>query len=412
MTLNIPFIADKKISLPLSLVGAFIVLNFTPELTKIKNLTVILMAITAIYFLIKNRQEAIRPLKNTLFYSICLFVVVMLYSVFISIDPALSFKSLNKPVLNSLLLFSFLLPIVLHKNTATQIARMVLVSVVIGLVLVYIRDLALYVKNYAQGIIPFTELSHRDFSDSYVFCFPVILCIWHLYKKNSVAHWSLFLSVSAVTVIFMLGTFARGAWLAALAMSVIIIIVNREKTLALLGAALLICGALLLLSYDNAQDHPLTKKMEQTSSSNRYSGGTQGTALELILQNPLKGYGYGNDLFHRVYNSQVADHPHWIYKKSLGPHNIFLAIWFAAGIFGLIAAIMMGIAALHYAIRTYKENKHNAIATQTTLFLLVSFIGWFIVRGNFENVYLNILGIHFGLLIALGFSLKKDKSVE
>jgi O-antigen ligase len=319
---------------------------------------------------------------------------------------------MDKPVLNSLLLFSFLIPVVLHKCSSHQIARMILLSIAVGLACTWVRDLLQYIEDYKQGIKPFTEFTHRHLSDSYVFCFPVILCLWHIYKKNSLAHWACLISVSIITVIFMLGTFARGAWLSAVVMTLIIVIFNKEKMLAILGIATLLCGAALLLSYDNAQQHPLTKKMEQTSSSNRYGGGTQGAALELILQNPVKGYGFGNDVFHRVYNSQVADHPEWIYKQSLGPHNIFLAIWFAAGIPGLVAIIMMSLCALNYAFKAYMNSKGNIIAAQAVLLLMASFFGWTVVRGAFENVYLNELGIQFGLLMALGFRINAEKTPE
>lgn len=412
MTFNLHSMTDTKKNPPLLLVACFIVLNFPSDVTKLKNLAVILMVIVAIYYLCKDFKSTLKSLNNKLFYAICLFTVAMLYSVLISIDPALSLKEMNKPVLNSLFLFSFLIPIVLHKTAALQIAKMVLVSVAIGLLITCIWDLARYIENYNQGIIPFTEMSHRNFSDSYVFCFPVILCIWHLYKKNSVAHWVYFLTVSAITAIFMLGTFARGAWLAALVMSLIIIAVNKEKVLALLSVTLLVCATVFLLSYNNVQDHLLIRKMEQTSSSNRFSGGTQGTALELILQNPIKGYGFGNDLFHQVYNSQAQNHPEWIYKKSLGPHNVFLALWFAAGIFALLATIIMTITALTYSIKIYRASKESAIETQAILLLITSFIGWFVIRGNVENVYLNFLGIHFGLLMALGFRIKEEKAMK
>lgn len=410
MVFNSLFNGSKKESLPLYLVGLFIALNFTAELTKFKNLTVILMIATAICFLFKNYHLALAPLKNNLFFSVIFFVLTILYSLFISIDPQTSFDSMNKPILNSILLFSFVLPIVLHKNSAVQIASMILLSIAAGLVITCTRDLLMYIDEYRQGVMPFTEMTHRDLSDSYVLCFPVILSLWYIYKKNRIPHWACLIIATMITITFMLGTFARGLWLSVVVMSAIVIIFNKEKILAFMGMTALICGAVMLVSYDNAQEHPLTKKMEQTSSSNRYSGGTQGTALELILQNPIKGYGFGNSLFHRIYNDQVKNHPEWIYKQSLGPHNVFLAIWFAAGIVGLLALITLTLSTINYAYRAFMASRSNTITAQAVLLLMVSFIGWVIVRGTFENVYLNVLGIHFGLLMALGFRIKVENT--
>ncbi|MCZ3384037.1 O-antigen ligase RfaL [Kosakonia sp. SOY2] len=410
MVFNSLFNGSRKESLPLYLVGLFIALNFTAELTKFKNLTVILMIATAIYFLFKNYHLALAPLKNNLFVSVIFFVLTIFYSLFISIDSQISFDSMNKPILNSILLFSFVLPIVLHKNSAVQIAKMILLSIAAGLVITCTRDLLMYIDEYRQGIIPFTEMTHRDLSDSYVLCFPVILSLWYIYKKNTLTHWACLIIATMITITFMLGTFTRGLWLSVVVMSAIVITFNKEKMLAFMGMTALICGAVTLVSYDHTQEHLLTKKMEQTSSSNRYGGGTQGTALELILQNPIKGYGFGNSLFHRIYNDQVKNHPEWIYKQSLGPHNVFLAIWFAAGIVGLLALITLTLSTINYAYRAFVASRSNIITAQAVLLLMVSFIGWVIVRGTFENVYLNVLGIHFGLLMALGFRIKVENT--
>lgn len=410
MVFNSLFNGSRKESLPLYLVGLFIALNFTAELTKFKNLTVILMIATAIYFLFKNYRLALAPLKNNLFVSVIFFVLTIFYSLFISIDSQISFDSMNKPILNSILLFSFVLPIVLHKNSAVQIAKMILLSIAAGLVITCTRDLLMYIDEYRQGIIPFTEMTHRDLSDSYVLCFPVILSLWYIYKKNTLTHWACLIIATMITITFMLGTFTRGLWLSVVVMSAIVITFNKEKMLAFMGMTALICGAVTLVSYDHTQEHLLTKKMEQTSSSNRYGGGTQGTALELILQNPIKGYGFGNSLFHRIYNDQVKNHPEWIYKQSLGPHNVFLAIWFAAGIVGLLALITLTLSTINYAYRAFVASRSNIITAQAVLLLMVSFIGWVIVRGTFENVYLNVLGIHFGLLMALGFRIKVENT--
>ncbi|AGN86292.1 O-antigen ligase RfaL [Enterobacter sp. R4-368] len=410
MVFNSLFNGSRKESLPLYLVGLFIALNFTAELTKFKNLTVILMVATAIYFLFKNYRLALAPLKNNLFVSVIFFVLTIFYSLFISIDSQISFDSMNKPILNSILLFSFVLPIVLHKNSAVQIAKMILLSIAAGLVITCTRDLLMYIDEYRQGIIPFTEMTHRDLSDSYVLCFPVILSLWYIYKKNTLTHWACLIIATMITITFMLGTFTRGLWLSVVVMSAIVITFNKEKMLAFMGMTALICGAVTLVSYDHTQEHLLTKKMEQTSSSNRYGGGTQGTALELILQNPIKGYGFGNSLFHRIYNDQVKNHPEWIYKQSLGPHNVFLAIWFAAGIVGLLALITLTLSTINYAYRAFVASRSNIITAQAVLLLMVSFIGWVIVRGTFENVYLNVLGIHFGLLMALGFRIKVENT--
>ncbi|OAT21015.1 oligosaccharide repeat unit polymerase/O-antigen ligase [Buttiauxella gaviniae ATCC 51604] len=392
-------------SFPLVLVFSFIALSFLPDVTRLKNLCIILIGVMTIIHIIKDYRTAISTLNNALFFSVCFFTIAMIYSVIISIDPIQSLKSINKPVINSLFLFSFLIPIALYKQKPETIAKLIISSFSLVFLMLLAQDLFLYIEDYQNGIVAFTNMSHRYFSDGYVFCSPIALCLWHIYKKNTVLHWVCFLVTSLIMIVFMLGTLARGAWLAALIMSAIIIIINKEKILALLSILLLAFTVIFLSYYNGSDGHLLTKKLEQTDSSYRYKNGTQGTALELIMKNPIKGYGFGNDVYHEVYNQQVKNNPQWVFKQSLGPHNVFLAIWFAAGFFGILAIAIMVASAIRTALIIYNK-KQNILISQAALLLITSFFGWLIIRGNVENVYLNILGIHFGLLIALSFSCK------
>ncbi|WP_323871091.1 O-antigen ligase family protein [Xenorhabdus doucetiae] len=114
---------NKKSLWNLSLVGLYLILVYLPDITRYKNLVMILIGITALYYLVKDFRQVARSLRNHLFLSVLLFVLAMFYSVGISIDPALSFKEMNKPILNGLLLFSFTLPIVLYQESKEHIAR-------------------------------------------------------------------------------------------------------------------------------------------------------------------------------------------------------------------------------------------------------------------------------------------------
>ena len=102
--------------------------------------------------------------------------------------------------------------------------------------------------------------------------------------------------------------------------------------------------------------------MQQTSSSNRYGSGTQGSALDLIKENPIKGYGYGETVYYRVYDSRVQDYPQWDFKKSIGPHNLTLSEWFAGGLLGLFALWYLLISVLVEAVKGYKNSKGIALA--------------------------------------------------
>ncbi|KER03349.1 O-antigen ligase RfaL [Photorhabdus temperata] len=391
---------NKKSLWNLSLIGIYIALVYLPDITRYKNLVIILIGITALTYLVTDFRQVMHSMRNSLFLSILLFILAMFYSVAISVDPALSFQEMNKPILNGLLLFSFTFPVVLYKENKESIAKMILFSFAIGMLAICLTDIGRYIINYNRGEMPFTDYNHREFSYGFIFYFPILLCTWALWKKHTLVSWLILAVASAISLFLLLGTLTRGAWVAAVVITTFIITINREwKLIIVAGLSLsLLAGVSHLTMTDNANTK-LLFKLTQTDSSYRYTNGTQGAAFELILENPIKGYGYGNKVYHKVYNERVADYPGWVFRTSIGPHNIFLALWFAGGIIGLITTLLMTISALYTGSHIITRN--NGRIKQAGTILLTGFIGLFIVRGAFENTYINEIGILFGLMIAL-----------
>ncbi|TNH45168.1 O-antigen ligase RfaL [Photorhabdus luminescens subsp. sonorensis] len=392
---------DKRSLWNLSIIGIYIALVYLPDITRYKNLVIVLIGITALTYLVTDFRQVMRSMRSSLFLSIMLFLVAMFYSVAISVDPALSFQEMNKPILNGLLLFSFTFPVVLYKENKESIAKMILYSFAIGMLAICLTDIGKYIINYNKGEMPFTNFNHREFSYGFIFYFPVLLCTWALWKKHTLVSWLILFVASAISLFLLLGTLARGAWVAVAVITAFIIIINREWKLTIIAS--LILSFSVALSHTTIIANENTKllfwKLTQTDSSHRYQNGTQGAALELILENPIKGYGYGNKVYHKVYNERAVDYPDWIYRTSIGPHNIFLALWFAGGIIGLITTLLMTFSALYTGSHIIRRN--NGVIKQASIILLTGFIGLFIVRGAFENTYINEIGILFGLMIAL-----------
>ncbi|CDG15842.1 O-antigen ligase RfaL [Xenorhabdus doucetiae] len=403
---------NKKSLWNLSLVGLYLILVYLPDITRYKNLVMILICITALYYLVKDFRQVARSLRNHLFLSVLLFVLAMFYSVGISIDPALSFKEMNKPILNGLLLFSFTLPVVLYQESKEHIAKMILIAFIIGMAAISLTDIAKYIINYhATGEMPFTNFNHREFSYGFIFYFPVLLCTWALWKRHSLLSWLLLIIASAISLFLLLGTLSRGAWVAIVVATVFIIVINREWKLTLAATICLgiLAGATHWSAISNPDTRLLIHKLTQTDSSYRYSNGTQGSAWSLIMENPIKGYGFGNKIYHQVYNSRVADYPDWTFRTSIGPHNIFLSLWFSAGVLGLFTTVLMTFSALLTGGQIIRQ--HKGMIRQSGLILLSAFIGIFIVRGAFENAYINEIGILFGLMIAL-YKKPTDKAIN
>lgn len=416
---------DSKKSLwNLSIIGLYIILIYLPDITRYKNIVMGLIGATTLWYLVRDFRSIGQIFKNNLAYALFFLLLAIGYSVMISVEPTLSLKEINKPILNGLLLFAIAFPIVLYKETPTAIAKMVMVSFAMGLLVIMAKELVQYYLEYQKDIKPFTwgsQLAHREISYALLFFFPIILALWALKKNHSIINWLLLSVVSLLFLFAILGTLARGAWVALAISTLLILIINRQWIFTLLSMG--ICVA-LFFGVTQLPNNPffnttLKYKLSQTNSGLRFDGGTQGSALDLILEQPIKGYGYGNQLYHNVYNQQAKQHKNWVFKKSIGPHNVFLAFWFAGGILGLISLLYFCASFIAQGIQLIRKNQ--GIIRQAALVLLMSFLGVYVLRGLFENAYINQVGILLGLMLALRYSLlnqpsatqkKDDKSVS
>ncbi|EJA8603545.1 O-antigen ligase RfaL [Salmonella enterica] len=381
-----------------ALVFLFVATYFLDGITRYKHLIIILMVITAIYQVSRSPKSFPPLFKNSIFYSVAVLSLILVYSILISPDMKESFKEFENTVLEGFLLYTLLIPVLLKDETKETVAKIVLFSFLTSLGLRCLAESILYIEDYNKGIMPFMSYAHRHMSDSMVFLFPALLNIW-LFRKNALK--LVFLVLSAIYLFFILGTLSRGAWLAVLIVGALWAILNRQWKLIGVGAILLaIIGALVITQHNNQSDSEhLLYKLQQTDSSSRYTNGTQGTAWILIQENPIKGYGYGNDVYDGVYNKRVVDYPTWTFKESIGPHNTILYIWFSAGILGLASlAYLYGAIIRETASSTFRKVE---ISPYNHLLLFLSFVGFYIVRGNFEQVDIAQTGIITGFLLAL-----------
>ncbi|UBX29236.1 O-antigen ligase RfaL [Arsenophonus apicola] len=378
----------------LGIVFFFIAIYFLDGVTRYKHVLAGLIYLTAIVYLIKDRKRVFSIFKNNLFLSLVLFVIAMLYSLIISKDVNISLKAINKGVIEKLFITAVAIAIVLYQEKQEHITKLLIFSLIISILPLTIKEILQYIDEYHQGILPLSKFEHRYISDWLIFIVPALLSFW-FYKgvKNKILFFSLSITFVAITI----GTLQRGTWLS---ITVIFIIwCGVKKEIKLLSLAVI--GLSILLSYlamiNQGQFDKLFYKLEQTSSSSRYSQGTQDSALDLIKENPIKGYGYGEQLFYKIYNERVIDYPDWIFKQSIGPHNTVLSIWFAAGIIGLIALLYLFVSIFMYLFKGYRNNT----AKDGFLILMLIFIGDMIVRGLFETVNVSNMAIIIGIALAL-----------
>lgn len=396
---------SKKSLWNLSIIGLYIILIYLPDITRYKNIVMGLIGATALWYLVRDFKAICKIFKNNLSFSLLFLLLVIGYSIVISVEPSISIKEINKPILNGLLLFSVTFPIVLYKEKPADIAKMVMVAFAIGLLVIMAKELVQYYLEYQRDIWPFTWTSqslHREISYGLIFFYPIILSC----KKNTqLTHWIILFLVGLLFIFLILGTLARSVWLSLIIITIFIIYLKRLWVLMSISLITIIILATLTLQtkVGDKFTRNLQYKLTQPDSGQRFDNGTQSAALDLILDRPLKGYGYGNQLYHNVYNERVKDHKNWIFKKSIGPHNIFLAFWFAGGILGLFSILYFCSSIIAQGIQLIRKNQ--GVIRQASLVLLMSFLGVYVLRGLFENAYINQVGILVGLMLALRHSL-------
>ena len=379
-----------------SIVFLFIVTYFFDGISRYKHAISYVIYITGLVYIVKQRKKIFSVFKNNLFLSLTIFCIAIIYAIAISVEPSLSLKRALNTVFEKMLLVSVMIAAVLHKEDNSKIATMLIAALITTLVILTGTEIHQYIEEYKIGIMPFTSFEHRRISDTLIFIFPAILTLWVIPGKK---YKILFFILAAIFAILMLGTLQRGTWLSLAVPALIWALIKREWKLPLIALVVIGFGLFAVHQKDPQQVKTLFHKLQQTDSSGRYENGTQGAALDLILENPIKGYGFGNDLYHHVYNERSPSYPDWRFKKSIGPHNLTLSIWFAGGIIGLASLYYLLASALVSSIKGYRES--NGPAQDAFLILTLILIGDFVVRGAFETVRIENIAVIIGILLAL-----------
>lgn len=378
----------------LGIVFFFIAIYFFDGVTRYKHALAGLIYLTAIVYLIKDRKNIFNIFKNNLFLSLVFFVMAMLYSLIISKDINITLKAISKGILEKLFITTMAIAIVLYREKKEYITNLLIFCLIFSILPLTIKEILQYIKEYHQGIMPLSAFEHRYISDWLIFIAPALFS-FGLYKgiKNKI----LFFSLTVIFVAITIGTLQRGTWLSIMVMFIIWCMVKKEIKLpciAIIGFGVLLSCLVII---NQGQFDQLFYKLEQTNSSHRYSNGTQDSALDLIKENPIVGYGYGEQLFYKIYNERVVDYPDWVFKKSMGPHNTVLSVWFATGIFGLITILYLFVSLFIHLFNEYR----NSTVKDGFLILMLIFIGDMIVRGLFETVNVSNMAIIIGITLAL-----------
>jgi O-antigen ligase len=234
---------------------------------------------------------------------------------------------------------------------------------------------------------------HRYYAEPLLWFLPALL--WAL-KRTRERYLPWAGAGLAVYLLLLAATGARAAWYGGILAAAVWFYADANRTrLVVVTAALVAAVALALWMVPPSIF--LEQALRGVWASHRVHG-TWLPAAHLISERPWLGYGYGEALFHIAYDAEVASHPDWYFRHSLGPHNVFLALWFAGGV-GLVASVA-GLLVTYFRFAARVVADGTSPWRGALLAGACSVLGYLVIRGMFEAIPFRVCGLAFGVALA------------
>ena len=321
---------------------------------------------------------------------VAIVVVASLAGPTVEVAPEQFFLGFLLPVLIPWLIFR-------HVRDRERWGWLMAVFAVAALILVF-RNLAQYVQEWlALGKLSSDVHLHRRFAVNLVFGLPFLLWIAVGSRQRWLAATGWLLAI--VSLVMIVATGARGAWLGAFVVIMIYLLFLRSRRLFAASAAGLAIAVIAGLTV--IPPELVVNKIQQGMDTSNRTAGTWGPAIEMIRDRPLLGYGLGDDVFHQEFNRRVVTAEHWTIRQSLGPHSFFLALGFAAGLPALLVLLLLFWLAVWPMGRRVPTHLAAGGAARSFglsgIALLAAVSGAYVVIGNVENLNWNLFGFWLGM---------------
>lgn len=374
----------------------YAVTYFFDGITRYKHAIHIAIFITAVTIIWKDKSSF-----RTLFTPRTIFLPLLIlaygiYSTIISIDTHLSFKYFNQHVFFTNFLLPLTVSLLLMKLSVQQVARTWLQSMIVLFVVLTITETYTYIHEYHNGIMPFTNFDHRFITNALIFSLPALLRL-SLNKSPASLVWLVI--AAAVYTFLTLGTLQRGTWLSIFALFVLWCLFMRRWKFCLLMLGAGACLLVILSVFNNKHTELMVHKLYQTDSSQRLGSGTQGAGLDMILENPVIGYGLGDKVYLKAYAQNLPSHPNWFFREPISPHNLYLSFWFTAGIPGVIVLTLFFTALFRTSFRHWKNTRYEIKYAWLSIMLIAS--SAYLVRGLVELTDFDSTSLLIALMIGL-----------
>jgi O-antigen ligase len=223
---------------------------------------------------------------------------------------------------------------------------------------------------------------------------PILILSLFLYsslKKNS--HKIILFLVQGLLFIVIYLTYSYGAWLGLLAGFVFLVISQSNKKIAL--TFFLIAVFCFVTQIPSQKFQSLLDSSYPSLESRLVIWQSAG---EIIKDHPLIGIGPGMfQKYYLDYQLRFEPYPEWAVPQ---PHNLFLAFWLQAGLFGLIGFIWLLVVFFKSAVS--KKVRDDAFGFLP--FILMAVMIYTLAHGLIDTTYWkNDLSVIFWLIIVLNY---------
>jgi O-antigen ligase len=308
------------------------------------------------------------------------------------------------PVAQEQFLRGFLLPLLLPWLILNHIRderrwRLLVWAFVVAALLLVLRNFHQYIDEWrVLGRLSTDIHLHRRYAINLVFGLPFLLWVAVSGKRCwlSAVAWLL----SLLTLVMIVATGARGAWVGAAAVLLVFLLLLRRRRLLLasvgIAAIAAIIGAMVV-----PPDLVLDRLRQGLDTSSRTSG-TWGPALEIMESRPWLGYGFGDEVFNYEFNRRSATAEHWTFKQSAGAHNFFLTLGVAAGLPAmllLVGVIISGVVLVWARVLRGSAASGADAFSGSGVALVAAVCGTYMMIGNVENLQWNLLAYWFGMAL-------------
>lgn len=351
-------------------------------------------------------------IRNPVYLSAVLFVISALVACLTSPVPKASFDELRNPLLKNMLLvplvFSLAIASLLrHAWNLERVARLLLLA----LALSGVGQLTWLLVTFGRQLIEFgTPPADPYFFRNKVGGLLATLPFVLLSTRGLSRPWSFLVALTGFMLcVLILASNSRGAWLGMLAAGAYLLWIAggwqlprfRIGRLQLFVVLALVVLVILLFVGTPLGATFIARVNQGFDTSNRFGSGVWGASVDLILQRPWLGYGYGDAVYIEAYKALATSHPEWTVREAIGAHSSVLAHGIAAGVLGLVAIFLLYAGFLLGSRRLLQRYQDLPSAVSLLQANTAAMLSLYLVRGQFETIRWDFYGVLMATIIWL-----------